>query len=99
MCGFCYFQEARNYVGVEDIIDSLQDDVTDIKKQAELAHLYITSLADPQEAIACLQLKFNQVKEELAQTKEELVKAQEELKSRKNGKCMCFTLICILQIH
>ncbi|XP_075830006.1 kinesin-like protein KIF20B isoform X2 [Microtus pennsylvanicus] len=77
-------EEARNYVGVEDIIDSLQDDVTDIKKQAELAHLYITSLADPQEAIACLQLKFNQVKEELAQTKEELVKAQEELKSRKN---------------
>ncbi|KAH0521304.1 Kinesin-like protein KIF20B [Microtus ochrogaster] len=77
-------EEARNYVGVEDIIDSLQDDVTDIKKQAELAHLYITSLADPQEAIACLQLKFNQVKEELSQTKEELVKAQEELKSRKN---------------
>ncbi|XP_050015997.1 kinesin-like protein KIF20B isoform X3 [Alexandromys fortis] len=37
-----------------------------------------------EEAIACLQLKFNQVKEELAQTKEELVKAQEELKSRKN---------------
>nr|XP_048294857.1 kinesin-like protein KIF20B isoform X3 [Myodes glareolus] len=77
-------EEARNYVGVEDIIDSLQDDVTDIKKQAELAHLYITSLADPQEAIACLQLKFNQVKEELAQTKEELLKAQEELKSREN---------------
>ncbi|OBS78284.1 hypothetical protein A6R68_19327, partial [Neotoma lepida] len=74
-------EEARNYVGVEDIIDSLQDDVTDIKKQAELAHLYITSLADPQEAIACLQLKFNQVKAELAQTKEELIKAQGELKS------------------
>ncbi|XP_013203563.1 kinesin-like protein KIF20B isoform X2 [Microtus ochrogaster] len=37
-----------------------------------------------EEAIACLQLKFNQVKEELSQTKEELVKAQEELKSRKN---------------
>ncbi|XP_057633919.1 kinesin-like protein KIF20B isoform X2 [Chionomys nivalis] len=37
-----------------------------------------------EEAIACLQLKFNQVKEELAQTKEELVKAQEELKSRRN---------------
>ncbi|XP_021080585.1 kinesin-like protein KIF20B isoform X1 [Mesocricetus auratus] len=78
-------EEARNYLGVEDIIDSLQDDVTDIKKQAELAHLYITSLADPQEAIACLQLKFNQVKAELAQTKEELIKAQEELKSRDSG--------------
>ncbi|XP_035297768.1 kinesin-like protein KIF20B isoform X2 [Cricetulus griseus] len=78
-------EEACNYIGVEDVIDSLQDDVTDIKKQAELAHLYITSLADPQEAIACLQLKFNQVKAELAQTKEELTKAQEELKSRECG--------------
>ncbi|XP_031246011.1 kinesin-like protein KIF20B isoform X2 [Mastomys coucha] len=77
-------KEAHNYVGVEDIFDSLQDDVTDIKKQAELAHLYITSLVDPQEAIACLQLKFNQVKAELAETKEELIKAQEELKIRES---------------
>ncbi|XP_076418783.1 kinesin-like protein KIF20B isoform X2 [Peromyscus maniculatus bairdii] len=85
---------ARNYVGVEDIIDSLQDDVTDIKKQAELAHLYITSLADPQEAIACLQLKFNQVKAELAQTKEELIKAQEELK---NGESESDSLVQVLK--
>ncbi|EDL41761.1 mCG21937 [Mus musculus] len=77
-------EEAHNYVGVEDIFHSLQDDVTDIKKQAELAHLYITSLVDPQEAIACLQLKFNQVKAELAETKEELIKAQEELKNRES---------------
>ncbi|XP_019487439.1 PREDICTED: kinesin-like protein KIF20B isoform X2 [Hipposideros armiger] len=77
-------KEARNYIGIEDIIDSLQDDVTDIKKQAEIAHLYIASLADPQEAIACLEIKFNQVKAELAKTKEELVKTQEELKKREN---------------
>ncbi|XP_034343824.1 kinesin-like protein KIF20B isoform X2 [Arvicanthis niloticus] len=77
-------EEAHNYVGVEDVFGSLQDDVTDIKKQAELAHLYITSLIDPQEAIACLQLKFNQVKAELAETKEELIKAQEELKKRES---------------
>ncbi|CAH6962924.1 Kif20b [Phodopus roborovskii] len=38
----------------------------------------------PEEAIACLQLKFNQVKAELAQTKEELIKAQEELKNRES---------------
>ncbi|XP_034518821.1 kinesin-like protein KIF20B isoform X4 [Ailuropoda melanoleuca] len=75
-------KEAHNYVGIEDIIDSLQDDVTDIKKQAEIAHLYIASLADPQEAIACLEIKFNQVKAELAKTKEELIKTQEELKKR-----------------
>ncbi|XP_011359894.1 kinesin-like protein KIF20B isoform X1 [Pteropus vampyrus] len=77
-------EEAHNYVGIEDIIDSLQDDVTDIKKQAEIAHLYIASLPDPQEAIACLEIKFNQVKAELAKTKEELIKTQEELKKREN---------------
>ncbi|XP_049711211.1 kinesin-like protein KIF20B isoform X2 [Elephas maximus indicus] len=74
----------RNCVGIEDIIDSLQDDVTDIKKQAEIAHLYIASLADPQEAIACLELKFNQLKAELAKAKEELTKTQEKLKKREN---------------
>jgi kinesin family protein 20 len=57
--------------------------------------LYITSLVDPQEAIACLQLKFNQVKAELAETKEELIKAQEELKNRESSKCMYFTLIWV----
>ncbi|XP_012787938.2 kinesin-like protein KIF20B [Sorex araneus] len=75
-------KEASNYVGIEDVIDSLQDDVTDIKKQAEIAHLYIASLADPQESIASLELKFNQVKAELVKTKEELIKTQEELKKR-----------------
>ncbi|XP_044096014.1 kinesin-like protein KIF20B isoform X3 [Neovison vison] len=77
-------KEAHNHVGIEDIIDSLQDDVTDIKKQAEIAHLCIASLADPQEAIACLEIKFNQVKAELTKTKEELIKTQEELKKREN---------------
>ncbi|XP_015355596.1 kinesin-like protein KIF20B isoform X1 [Marmota marmota marmota] len=77
-------KEAHNYVGLEDIIDSLRDDVSDIKKQAEIAHLYIASLADPQEAIACLQLKFNQVNAELAETKEELIKTKEELIKREN---------------
>uniref|UniRef100_A0A2K6EPZ7 Kinesin family member 20B n=1 Tax=Propithecus coquereli TaxID=379532 RepID=A0A2K6EPZ7_PROCO len=77
-------EEKHDYVGFEDIIDSLQDNVADIKKQAEIAHLYIASLADPQEALACLELKFNHVKAELAKTKEELIKTKEELKKREN---------------
>nr|XP_005565974.1 PREDICTED: kinesin-like protein KIF20B isoform X1 [Macaca fascicularis] len=77
-------EETHNYVGFEDIIDSLQDNVADIKKQAEIAHLYIASLPDPQEAIACLELKFNQIKAELTKTKEELIKTKEELKKREN---------------
>ncbi|XP_036593181.1 kinesin-like protein KIF20B [Trichosurus vulpecula] len=83
-------KESDNLVGIEDIVDSLQDDITDIKKQAEIAHLFIASLADPQEAIACLELKYNQVtaelakiQEEYAKVQQELVKTQEELK-RKN---------------
>ncbi|XP_045294123.1 kinesin-like protein KIF20B isoform X2 [Leopardus geoffroyi] len=36
------------------------------------------------EAIACLEIKFNQVKAELAKTKEELIKVQEELKKKEN---------------
>lgn len=83
-------EEGHNYVGIEDIIDSLQDDVTGIKKQAEIAHLYIASLADPQEAIACLEIKFNQVKAELAKTKEELIKTREELKKRESGKWLYY---------
>uniref|UniRef100_H0V0J3 Kinesin family member 20B n=1 Tax=Cavia porcellus TaxID=10141 RepID=H0V0J3_CAVPO len=55
-------EDAYNNVGLEDIIGSLQHDVTDIKKQAEIAHSYIASLADSQEAVACLQLKFNEDK-------------------------------------
>nr|XP_045009556.1 kinesin-like protein KIF20B isoform X2 [Jaculus jaculus] len=39
---------------------------------------------ETKEAIACLQLKFNQIKAELAKTKEELIKTQEELKKREN---------------
>uniref|UniRef100_A0A8C0LRS2 Kinesin family member 20B n=1 Tax=Canis lupus dingo TaxID=286419 RepID=A0A8C0LRS2_CANLU len=41
---------------------------------------------ETKEAIACLEIKFNQVKAELAKTKEELVKTQEELKKRQNVK-------------
>ncbi|XP_073934892.1 kinesin-like protein KIF20B isoform X2 [Castor canadensis] len=37
-----------------------------------------------EEAIACLQIKFNQVKEELAKTQEELIKTKEALKKRGN---------------
>ncbi|XP_032463768.1 kinesin-like protein KIF20B isoform X3 [Phocoena sinus] len=40
--------------------------------------------AETEEAIACLELKFNQVKAELAKTKEELTQTQEELKKREN---------------
>ncbi|XP_045710570.1 kinesin-like protein KIF20B isoform X5 [Phyllostomus hastatus] len=39
---------------------------------------------ETKEAIACLEIKFNQVKAELAKTKEELIKTQEELKNKEN---------------
>ncbi|XP_033071869.1 kinesin-like protein KIF20B isoform X3 [Trachypithecus francoisi] len=39
---------------------------------------------ETEEAIACLELKFNQIKAELTKTKEELIKTKEELKKREN---------------
>ncbi|XP_040110664.1 kinesin-like protein KIF20B isoform X4 [Oryx dammah] len=39
---------------------------------------------ETEEAIGCLEIKFNQVKAELAKTKEELIKTQEELKKRES---------------
>ncbi|XP_016283509.1 kinesin-like protein KIF20B isoform X1 [Monodelphis domestica] len=95
-------KESDNFVGIEDVIDSLQDDITDIKKQAEIAHSFIASLADPQEAIACLEQKYNQataelakIQEEFAKVQEELVKTQEELK-RENKSEMTD---CKISVH
>ncbi|KAK4820847.1 hypothetical protein QYF61_007852 [Mycteria americana] len=74
------------YMDLEGIIDSLQNDVTDIKKQAEEAHKYIVSLEDPQEAIGWLEKQLGKITTELTKTKEdltkktnELIKAEEEL--------------------
>ncbi|NXJ46513.1 KI20B protein, partial [Spizaetus tyrannus] len=67
------------YTDLEDIIDSLQNDVIDIKKQAEEAHRYIVSLEDPQEAIGWLEKQLGKVTTELTKTKEELMKRTNEL--------------------
>ncbi|XP_072662255.1 kinesin-like protein KIF20B isoform X3 [Canis lupus baileyi] len=52
--------------------------------QEELVNEDCAVKVETKEAIACLEIKFNQVKAELAKTKEELVKTQEELKKRQN---------------
>ncbi|NWV59463.1 KI20B protein, partial [Malurus elegans] len=62
------------YINFEGVIDSLQDDITDIKNQAEAAHQYIVSLEDPQETIDCLEKQLAKVTAELVETKEELEK-------------------------
>ncbi|XP_071295202.1 kinesin-like protein KIF20B [Agelaius tricolor] len=54
------------------VIDSLQNDITDIKNQAEAAHQYIVSLEDPQETIGCLEKQLAKITAELVETKEEL---------------------------
>ncbi|CAM5159669.1 unnamed protein product [Eretmochelys imbricata] len=64
---------------LEGIIDSLQDDVTDIKKQAEGGCRYIGSREDPQEATAWLEEKLGKVTVELTKTKEELTWRTDEL--------------------
>ncbi|NWT82751.1 KI20B protein, partial [Lanius ludovicianus] len=62
------------YIDFEGVIDSLQNDITDIKNQAEAACQYIVSLEDPQETIGCLEKQLAKITAELVETKEELEK-------------------------
>ncbi|RLW03989.1 hypothetical protein DV515_00005968 [Chloebia gouldiae] len=62
------------YMDFGGVIDSLQNDITDIKNQAEAAHQYIVSLEDPQETIDCLEKQLAKITAELVETKEELEK-------------------------
>ncbi|KAL2302974.1 hypothetical protein Nmel_010428, partial [Mimus melanotis] len=62
------------YIDFGGVIDSLQNDITDIKNQAEAAHQYIVSLEDPQETIGCLEKQLAKITAELDETKEELKK-------------------------
>ncbi|NXV29607.1 KI20B protein, partial [Rissa tridactyla] len=66
-------------INFEGIIDSLQNDVSDIKKQAEEAHRYIVSLEDPQEAIGWLEKQLGKITTELTKTKQDLTKKTNEL--------------------
>ncbi|XP_032101465.1 kinesin-like protein KIF20B isoform X5 [Sapajus apella] len=52
--------------------------------QEEPAREVCAMKVETQEAIACLELKFNQIKAELAKTKEELIKTKEKLKKKEN---------------
>ncbi|NXT38043.1 KI20B protein, partial [Pelecanoides urinatrix] len=81
------------YIDLEGIIDSLQNDVIDIKKQAEEAHRYIVSLEHPQEAIGWLEKQLGKITTELTKTKEELtkktnelIKTEEELTQKNKGE-------------
>uniref|UniRef100_A0A8C9LDU2 Kinesin family member 20B n=1 Tax=Pavo cristatus TaxID=9049 RepID=A0A8C9LDU2_PAVCR len=80
-------------VDLEGILDSLQNDVVDIKKQAEAAHSYIASFADPQEAIGWLEkqlaksnLELMKTKEELTEKNTKLLKTEEELTQKNKGE-------------
>ncbi|KFQ91256.1 Kinesin-like KIF20B [Nipponia nippon] len=72
-------QPCSTYIDLEGIIDSLQNDVIDLKKQAEAAHRYILSLEDPKEAIGWLEKQLGKITTELTKTKEELTKKTNEL--------------------
>ncbi|NWI19085.1 KI20B protein, partial [Crypturellus soui] len=78
---------------LEVIIDSLQNDVIGIKKQAEAAHRCIVSLEDPQEAIGWFEKQLGKTTTELTRIKEELTnktaelgKTEEELTQKSRGE-------------
>ncbi|XP_027736307.1 kinesin-like protein KIF20B [Empidonax traillii] len=60
------------FIDFEGIIESLQNDITDIKLQAEAAHQYIVSLEDPQQTICWLEKQLEKITTELIETKEQL---------------------------
>ncbi|XP_069756699.1 kinesin-like protein KIF20B isoform X2 [Narcine bancroftii] len=64
-------------------IKSLEPDVAEIKKQAEIIHHHLVSAPDPQETIVQLEARLASAIQELNQTKEELAKNTAELKSYK----------------
>ncbi|NXA26064.1 KI20B protein, partial [Ibidorhyncha struthersii] len=68
-----------SFIALEGVIDSLQNDFIDIKKQAEATHRYIVSLEDPQEAIGWLEKQLGKITTELTKAKEELTKKTNEL--------------------
>ncbi|XP_010132581.1 PREDICTED: kinesin-like protein KIF20B [Buceros rhinoceros silvestris] len=74
-----YRVEPGTFIDFESIIDSLQSDVIDIKKQAEAAHRFIVSLGDPQDAIGWLETQLGKFTTELAKTKKELTKKTNDL--------------------
>ncbi|XP_074742529.1 uncharacterized protein LOC141950922 [Strix uralensis] len=67
------------YIDREGVTDSLQDDVVDIKKQAEETHRHVVSLEDPQEATGWLEKQLGKTTTALTQTKEKLTKKTNEL--------------------
>ncbi|XP_061204922.1 LOW QUALITY PROTEIN: kinesin-like protein KIF20B [Neopsephotus bourkii] len=67
------------YTDLEGVVASLQDDVADIKKQAEEAHKYIGNLEDQQKVIGWLEKELGKTTTELTKTKEELGMKSKEL--------------------
>ncbi|NXG81133.1 KI20B protein, partial [Baryphthengus martii] len=67
------------FIGLEGVVDLLQSDVIDIKKQAEAAHEYLVSLEDPHEAIGWHEKELGKITAELTKTKEELAKTTNKL--------------------
>ncbi|XP_053805530.1 kinesin-like protein KIF20B [Vidua chalybeata] len=72
-----------DYLDFGGVIASLQNDITDIKNQAEAAHQYIVSLEDPQETIGCLEKQLAKITAELVETKEELEKKTKDFETQR----------------
>ncbi|KFP70322.1 Kinesin-like KIF20B [Acanthisitta chloris] len=72
-----------NYVGFEGVIDSLQNDIADIKSQAEAAKQFIESLEDPQQTIEWLEKQLGEITTELIESKEQLANKTKELETQR----------------
>ncbi|XP_067908676.1 kinesin-like protein KIF20B isoform X2 [Heterodontus francisci] len=74
-------QERLAKTNVVRYIKSLEPDVAEIKKQAEMIHHHLTTAPEPQETITLLEANLACVIQELNQTKEALKKKTAELEA------------------
>ncbi|KAJ6653576.1 hypothetical protein lerEdw1_009074 [Lerista edwardsae] len=79
--------EARESRGAADLVcmvESLQQNVTDIKQKAETVFELLNALEDPQTTVEWLKKQLAEVKAELSKTQEELLCKSKEMKIQDN---------------
>uniref|UniRef100_A0A8D0G066 Kinesin family member 20B n=1 Tax=Sphenodon punctatus TaxID=8508 RepID=A0A8D0G066_SPHPU len=77
----------EDHDGTQGVIESLQNDVTDIKKQAEMTHRYIVSIEDPEQTAVQVENKLGKITVHLAKTQEELT-LRTKAKSTQATECV-----------
>ncbi|XP_053244653.1 kinesin-like protein KIF20B isoform X2 [Podarcis raffonei] len=77
-------RESGNPADFSCVVESLQENVSDIKQQAQIAYGMLSALEAPQTTIERLEKQLAEVTAALSQTREELLARKEELTKQEN---------------